>query len=286
MAWEFEELFDAVVDDQAEDLLSSYWRSQPSSVRVGSMGYRTRTTKAGPRLEAEIYPIFGREQASKARAAKQNTTSEKQRRLNMERAKRHFVQLIDGNFTEQDIHLTLTYAQAPTYERAQRDVKNFIRKLKRIREKRGLPDLMYAGTIEGNADGTRERIHVHMIMNGGVGREELEEIWAKGYANADRLRVNENGLEQVARYIVKQQKNRKKWFASRNLKQPKTRTSDSRCSNRRVKLIAQNFRAEAKEVMEKIYPGYSFVKCSVYYSDVVDGVYIRCVLRKWEGMGR
>lgn len=282
MSWEYEGLFDAIVDDGADDLLSLYWQNQPSSVRVGRMGYRTRTTKAGPRLEAEVYPIFGREQEKKARAAKKNITPEKQQRLNLERSKRHFVQLVDGNFTERDIHLTLTYAQAPQYERAVKDVGNFLRKLRRIRKKRGLPDLKYAGTIEGNDDGTRERIHVHLIMNDGISREELEKIWAKGYANADRLQMNESGLEGVARYIVKQQKNRRKWMASRNLIQPKEHTSDSKLSNRRIKLIAQDFRAVAKEIMEKIYPGYSFVRCGVYYSDVVDGVYIRCVMRKWE----
>lgn len=286
MSWEFEGLFDALVDDEADDLLSTFWRSQPSAVKVGRMGYRTRTTKAGPRLEAEIYPIFGREQEKKVRAAKQNISPEKQQRLNLERSKRHFVQLVDGNFTEKDIHLTLTYAQAPEYNRAVKDVGNFLRRLRRLRKKRGLPELKYAGTIEGNDDGTRERIHVHLLMNDGISREELEKIWAKGYANADRLQMNESGLEAVARYIVKQQKNRRKWMASKNLVQPKERTSDTRVSNRRVKLIAQDFRNEAKGVMEKVYPGYSFVRCTVFYSDVLDGVYIRCVMRKWEDVKR
>ena len=48
----------------------------------------------------------------------------------------------------------------------------------------------------------------------------------------------------------------------------------------KVKRIAHDFRNEAKEIMEKAYPGYTFTKCSVYYSDVVDGVYIRCVMRR------
>lgn len=286
MSWEFEGLFDAIVDNEADDLLSTFWRSQPSAIKVGQMGYRTHTTKSGPRLEAEIYPVFGREQELKARKAKQNISPEKQQRLNLERSKRHFVQLVDGNFTERDIHLTLTYAQAPEYNRAVKDVGNFLRKLRRLRKKRGLPELKYAGTVEGNDDGTRERIHVHLLMNDGISREELEKIWAKGYANADRLQMNESGLEAVARYIVKQQKNRRKWMASRNLVQPKERTSDTRVSKRRIKLIAQDFRNEAKEVMEKVYPGYSFVRCAVYYSDVLDGVYIRCVMRKWEEVKR
>ena len=280
MGWEYEGLFDAEIRPEADDLLSGYWRSEPTAIRIGSMGYRTRTIKAGPRLEAEIYPLFGRRAEQQARAAKARITPEKQQRLNMERARRHFIRLADANFGEEDIHLTLTYTDAPAYERARKDVRNFLLKVKRIREKRGMAPLKYAGMIEGNDDGKRERIHIHLLMSGGIPREELEAIWAKGYANADRLRPDDSGLEAIARYIVKQQKNRKKWFASRNLTQPKSRTSDTKVSNARVKRIAHDFRNEAKEIMEKVYPGYRYVKCSVYYSDVVDGVYIRCVMRR------
>lgn len=285
MGWEYEGLFDVELVPEAEDLMSTFWKCEATSVRVGQMGYRTKTTKAGPRLEAEVYPIFGRKTEQQARAAKARITPEKQQRLNMERAKRHFIQLVDANFTDQDIHLTLTYMDAPEYKRARKDLRNFLNRVKRLREKRGMEPLKYAGMIEGNDDGKRERIHIHLLMNGGVAREELEKIWARGYANADRLRPDENGLEAIARYIVKQQKNRKKWFASRNLKQPKSRTSDTKMSNSKVKRIAHDFRNEAKEIMEKAYPGYSFTKCSVFYSDIVDGVYIRCVMRQ-RGGGR
>jgi len=288
MSWEFEALFD--VDQEvtpAEWSLMNWMETgkgiDRNLVRVGKMGYGTRTTVAGPRLEAEVYPIFGRAtEAELRRAKKTNITPEKQARLNHERSIRHLVQLVDANFDERDIHLTLTYRNAPAYGRAQKDMRNFTLRIKRLREKRGLPALKYIYTIEGDDDGNRERIHIHMLMNGDMDREELEQIWQKGYANADRLRPDENGLEAIARYIVKQQKNRRKWCASRNLKQPKYRTSNSRVTNARVKRIAFDFKNMAKEEMEKVYPGYQFVKCSVRYSDLVDGAYIRCVMRKKE----
>ena len=139
--------------------------------------------------------------------------------------------------------------------------------------------------------------HWKMVNRGGDAstrllRETLEQLWAKGYANADRLRPDENGLEAVARYIVKQsrsekQKYHKRWFASRNLKQPKTRTSDTKVSNGKVKRIAGDMLNEARAIMERVYPGYEFVRCAVHGSDVVDGVYIRCVMRRRsEGGGR
>ena len=290
MGWEFEELFD-VTPGGSGSLLeggwdeNGYWRDIPTEIRVGRMGYRTRTIKAGPRLEVEIFPIFGREDTGRARAAKQNVTPEAVQRLNEERSKRKLVQLADANFGEQDIHLTLTYRDAPKYAQAQKDVKNFLRTVKRKREQRGMTPLKYIYTIEGDDDGRRERIHVHMLMSGGINREELEAIWARGYATADRLQPNENGLEAIARYITKQQKNRRKWCRSRNLKQPKQRTSDSKVSNARVKRLALDFPNEAKAIMEKLYPGYMHVKTTLRYSDAVDGAYIRSVMRKQPGRG-
>ena len=290
MDWEFEALFDveprrngSLLDGGWDE--DGYWRDQPTEIRVGQMGYRARTIKAGKRLEVEIYPIFGREDAGRLRAAKRNVTPEKVQRLNDERSRRKLVRLADANFTDQDIHLTLTYSTAPKYEQAQRDVKNFLRTVKRKREQRGMSPLKYIYTIEGDDDGTRERIHVHMLMSGGVDREELETIWGKGYANADRLQPNENGLEAIARYITKQQKNRRKWCRSKNLTRPKQRTSDSKVSNARVKRLALDFPNAAKGIMERLYPGYMHVNTTLRFNDAVDGAYIRCVMRKQPGRG-
>ena len=289
MGWEFEDLFDisaarsgSLLEGEWQD---GYWRDVPTEIRVGQMGYRTRTIKGGPRLEVEIFPIFGRETAGRARAAKRNLTPERVQRNNEERSKRKLIQLIDGNFDERDLHLTLTYRGA-TYQQSQTDVKNFLRAVKRRREKSKLDELKYIYTIEGNDDGTRERIHIHMVINGGIDREELENIWGKGYANADHLQPNENGLEALARYITKQQKNRRKWARSRNLKKPKQRTSDTKVSNARVKRMAVDFPNSAKEIMEKLYPEYTHTKTIMRYSDVVDGAYIRCVMRRKPGRGQ
>lgn len=285
MSWEYEALFDVqpgqngTLTDGGWDA-DGIWRDIPTETRVGRMGYRTRTIKAGPRLEVEIYPIFGREASGRARAARQNVTPEAVRRLNEERSRRRVVQLADANFTADDIHLTLTYRQAPTYEQAQKDLKNFLRTLKRRREQRELPPLKYIYSIEGDNDGNRERIHVHMLISGGIDRLELEAIWAKGYANADRLQPNEFGLEAVARYITKQQRNRRKWCCSRNLTKPKRRTSDTKVSNARVRRLVLDFPNSAKEIMEKLYPGYTHTQTILRYSDVLDGAYIRCLMRK------
>lgn len=289
-SWEYEGLFDSIMasDNQDDDLLSSFWRTEPSAIRVGSMGYRTMTIKAGTRLEADIYPVFGREKEKRLRAEKRHQTSERVFRNNINRAKRRLILLMEENFqVKKDIHLTLTYSGAtPTYQQALRDKYNFMRRVKRLREKRGLPELKCLGSIGHDEN---QRIHIHMAMSGGISRDELEEIWGKGYANSMRIQDFGGGLSGLANYLYKQNEkeklrgnriNMKSWFSTRNLDEPKVHSSDSKISKSRIKRIAYDFRNEAKDIMERIYPGYHYETCAVFYSDVVDGVYIRCVMRK------
>ena len=290
MAWEYESLFD-VTPGTSGTLLDGgwdsdgHWRDIPSQISVGRMGYRTRTTVAGPRLEVEIYPILGRDAAGRARAAKKNETPESMKKLNRERAIRHLIQLADANLTDRDIHVTLTYRKAPTEKRAYADVDNFIRTVKRRREEYGLSPMKYFYTVEGNESGSKEKLHAHVLMSGGISREELEAIWGNGWANADRLQPDERGLEAIIRYITKDQEKRK-WHRSRNMVQPKQRTSDSKMSNAKVKRIAGGFEAVAKEIMEKLYPKYRYVDVKVTLSDSVDGAYIRVLMRRKPERGK
>ena len=296
--WEFEGLFDAVIDPEDASMLAEFWRDEQSGIKIGKMGYRRRTTKAGPRLEAEVFPMFGRGDMSKARAAKKNITPEAQQKVNIERSARRLIQLVEANFTEEDVSLALTYeGDPPDDDRVRKDIRNFLNKVKRMRERKGLPELKYIYAIGGDEMPSRgysgKRPHVHMIVNGGIDRDELEALWKPhGTANCDRLQPSEEGLERLARYLMKQRldrpekKNAKKWSRSRNLKEPWKKTSDCKISNAKVKRIAFDFQNYAKETMEKLYPGYTFIKCKVSFSDVIDGVYIRCIMRKTPGRGK
>lgn len=289
MAWVYADLFDAEMEPAEHSEQLTFWQDEPSSLHVGQMGYRRRTTKAGPRLEAEIYPVFGREERGRLRQAKQNQTPEKQRRLNEQRAKHQLTLLIDANFGKNDYHLTLTYAgEEPDLDRCRKDIRNFFARVKRARDRRGLEELKYIYAIGHDSE---SRIHVHMIINGGIEPVELQQIWGKGRTRADLLQPNEHGLQGLANYLFRQNARAKEagqlpgektWVPSRNLKRPKTRRRDCRCSNARVRHIAGDIQNEAREIMEKLYPGYTFVECKVRHSDIVDGVYIRCVMRKWE----
>ena len=175
MAWEYEGLFDPMPRYGYANLLAEYWKSTMTETRIGSMGYRTRTIKAGTRLEAEVYPIFGRNQEQTARKAKLNMTRERQSQLNTKRAKRRLVLLMENNFCyETDVHVTLTYAgEEPTLERCRKDIRNFLNRVKRRRAERCQEELKYIYAIGHDAD---QRIHVHMVMNSGIGRDELEQM--------------------------------------------------------------------------------------------------------------
>lgn len=286
MSWKYEGLFEREYDPAAEDL-SRYWRQEKSMVPVGRMGYRRRTVLAGDRLECEIYPVFGREDERKVRAARRNETPEKQKRLNRQRAERHITQLADANFTGKDIELTLTYRNhQPDFERCRKDVTNFVRKVKRYREKKGLKPLKYIYVIEGGWEKKNgygmTRLHCHMMMNSGVSRELLEEIWEYGYANTKQLQPDEDrGLEELAKYMIKESKGHGRRFCcSRNLTKPWVKARDARISNRAVKAITRDFRYAAREEMEKRFPSYRFVECRAYISDQLDGVYIRVLMRR------
>ena len=323
MSWEYEGLFDRV-NPEADDLMADYWKSEPTAIRVGKMGYRTRTTRAGDRIEAEIFPAYGREKMGILRAARKHQTREAQERANHARSIRWHILLAEANFTQDDYFVHLTYrGEEPTYERCQADVVNFIGRIRTARNRKGMPKGKYMYAIEGGEG--RERIHVHMLMSGGLSWEEIQriwdrkrggrksggretgggmvkierletadgklegavlyiakELWAKGY----RKKGGRDEVEEIARYMASHPGSRRQWCTSRNLVKPKVRTSDTKVSNSRVKKIARGFQHEAEEIMAKVYPGWTLKKCSIYQSDIVDGVYIRCVLRRRQEAGR
>ena len=291
MAWEYEGLFDAI-PSQEEDLLSSFWRVEDTDIRVGNMGYRTETTKAGTRLEARIYPIFGRAMEKKAKRAAKilGNTPDAMKDLNISNAKRKLILLLEANFEVfKDDMITLTYTKEPdSLERCKKDVRNFLLRVKRYREKNEMPELKYLLGIGHDAD---QKLHAHIVLSGGIDIKEYVKLWKRGIVNGYMLQEFGNGMEGAANYLYKQNEMEKRrgnrinyhmWSGSRNLKKPKEHKSDSKVSNRKVKLLARNFDGDAKQIMEKIYPGYTLEKHVVIFSDSVDGVYIKCVMRKKE----
>lgn len=287
MSWKYEDLFNNRITGDGNFL------EEQTMIPVGRMGYRRRTTVSGPRIDAEVFPVFGRKQRGELRRAKSQITRDAQQRANDERSRIHFIQIVEKNFTDKDVAMGLDYeGKAPEPKRIEMDIDNFIARVRRARKKAGLPEMKYVFAIGGDempsAGYSGKRPHIHMIMTGGLDRDELEKIWGHGHANCDRLQPRDEGLGGIAVYFTRQKQDRapkkgaRKWRGSRNLDQPVPRSIDARIPNGRVKRIAYDFRNEAKEVMERLYPGYKLQDCQVRYSDFIDGVYIRCVMRRMQ----
>ena len=289
MAWEFEDLFNNVRTDDGGFL------AEPCFIPVGTMGYRRRTTVSGPRIDAEVFPVFGRGVKTMLRKARTgNGTPDAQKKANRDRSILRAIQIVEANFGKRDVALALTYnGEAPTQDRVDKDLRNFADRVKRRRKNLGLRELKYWAVIGGDempeAGYSGKRPHIHIFMNGGISRDELELMWGKGFANVDRLQPGSEGLAAIATYFAKQIQDRKetkgarRWRASKNLVKPVQRSRDAKMPNSRVRRIAYDFKNEAKAVMEKLYPGYVMTEEPVVrYSDYTPGVYIRAVLRRIE----
>ena len=230
-------------------------------------------------LEVDIIPASDFLPAGK-RSKKEYLTPPKIKNLNEKKARRHFVQLLNTNFGRDDLHVTLTYnpENLPvSIEAAQREAAKYIRRVKARRKKEGLPPLKYIIVTECTSrDGIPIRIHHHVIMDAGLDRDTVENLWKTrngkpiGFVNADRLQPDEKtGLEALARYLTKsgaRTKNQRRWSSSHNLAKPCSRNNDHRYTRRKLERMARE-ETNNPDFWEKQYPGYYLTECRPEYND-------------------
>ena len=284
---------------------------QYSEKEVG--GVRTRTIRAGDSLEVEAYPLIRIDAAGK-REAKRRSSSKAQEALNLKNARKQIRRLMEHNFTAGDYVLHPTYDYGfvnrdfanmedvrreweregyPTDDtEARRHIKNYIARIRRcIRKLGGDPKAFkYIYVIESKQYSDEDyadlppRYHFHMVISGmGIlTPADLAQLWDWGYIKAEPLDFRFNGLEALAKYITKQRGLMRRWARSKNLKEPEVRVSDRKVSRRRAAAIAADVQANAREILEKIYPGYRLEQAEVKYSDFVAGAYIYARLRRLE----
>ena len=112
--------------------------------------YREKRIYSGDYFEAEIYRISEWDRR-KSRKEKKKESLPKQKNLNDKNARKHLIRLLNNNFTNKDIHLTLTYDDEnyPEDEKiAKKDVVNFLRRVRYHCKKNGLPNPKYIAVIE------------------------------------------------------------------------------------------------------------------------------------------
>ena len=248
------------------------------------MAIREKKYKCGKYLEVEIYPISKIEQ-KKSRKRKKKESRKEQKNLNDKNARKKLRRIINSNFTNKDLFIHLTYDNdnlPDSEERALRDRNNYLRRIKNYRKRNNLPELKYIAVLEykeanENDKRTRTRIHHHIVMSG-MDRDKAEELWGKGRANADRLQPNELGFEELANYISKDPKGKKRYSPSRNLIIPEAEINDYKYTYKKVYALSRN--QGDKEEFEKLYPGYIYTSHEVQVNDINSGTYIYIKMRK------
>ena len=144
-------------------------------------------------------------------------------KANLVRAKQNLWRLMNCNFTEEDWFLTFTYKKSEDAENAEKEIKNFLRRLDRYRERNGLSKMKYIGVTESGTDEDKKRAHHHLLLPGDMDLKTITKIWGKGKVIGSPLDPTENykGLaEYIAKEFQESSGHKKRWFQSRNLVRP------------------------------------------------------------------
>lgn len=231
----------------------------------------------GDYLDAAVYPVF---QPAGKRRRRCRPTRELQKKLNQRNAELKFTRLVHNNFTEQDLAMHLTYQEEPEdIERAQKNLRNFMLRIKRLRKRLGLEELRYVSCTEyGKRTG---RIHHHLILSGDIDRDQLEKLWGLGYANTKRLQFGEDGVTGLSHYIVKDHNRYKRWNQSRNLVIPEPMVSDGRLGREDVKEMQEAIEQKtAHDYFEAVYPDFELIEAVYTKNEINQGDYVLYKMRR------
>lgn len=272
--YEYEEIYKKSIKETKEDEIESKLREN----RRKKYTYIKKTIISGPVVECEIYPVW--KNGSDVPRVKVGASREAQKNLNDKNARKKINRLVNTNFTEDDLMITLTYKNnyLPNEEEAKRDIQNYINRLKRRRKKDGIEEplkYLYVIEYENNKKNSKKvRIHHHIIINK-MDRNSAEEVWKKGRTDSMRLQLDDDGLSGISGYISKGISAGRRWSYSKNLKKPIIHRDRTTLSKRKVERVAlaEN---DYKEFFEKQYKkqGYEYYDCRTYYSDISAGYYL------------
>lgn len=256
--------------------------------------YRERRHICNDYIDVDVFPVFAHASKGK-RKKKMKPSSAVQEKYNHRCRVKKLERTVLANFRPGEaIFYNPSYSDEhlpADYDAAIRSRQNFMKRLKRYRQKKNLPDLKYIVVTErGKRSG---RIHHHMILNcSDMTAAELDEIWGMGFAYTSLVVFDNDGVPGLASYFCKKKKpsedensdeeskeSGKAWSGSRNLVQPKETKRDGRIS---AKTVCELYRLgnDAKGEWERLYPGYLFSSAQAVYNDVNGGYYIAVRMRK------
>lgn len=259
--------------------------------------YALKEIRAGEQLELEIYPQFSSKEDIPHEGRVQQDNSQAQKNLNEKNSRKYVERLINTNFTDKDIWITLTYdnEHLPPDGDIGVAVKNMQKYINRInyqRKKRGLQKAKYIYVTEYNPD-AEIRWHHHMIMDGALDMDTVEECWGQSSRNEVRkLRKDENGLSGLANYIVKEKeriRSERRWNSSKGLKKPDIRVVHSKQSKKgkgtykKISTYINDMVKDQNTVRETArnwYPDYDFTDAGVYHNGFNGMFYIHVRMRR------
>ncbi len=207
---------------------------------------------SGDVLEVEEY--FSPRKAGKTlpRGRNKNLTREQQAEWNLIRARKNLARLINTNFGEGDLFISLTHRKAVSEEKGKKELSKFFRRVREYRKRHKLPELKYIGVTECGELG---REHHHVVMSA-HDIEHISKLWKLGRVITSKLEPG-GDYTGLANYITKETAERYKnrWCASRNLEKPRV-----------VRREVMRKAAESRRNSLKAPKGYTVVMFNRYFS--------------------
>lgn len=164
------------------------------------------------------------------------TTPPEQKEWQRRQDERKIWRLMNENFGPGDLWTTLTYPAKcrPPSEAVQKNIRNFLDRLRRLYKKMG-KELKYIYSV---GRGKRGAVHIHMVLPK-MDVEKISSIWAELVNNGEYVRTDfqpmdrSHDYKKLADYIVKNSAEdfesedpvfKKRYCCSRNLKKPVEKT--------------------------------------------------------------
>lgn len=247
---------------------------------------RERTITIGSYVETDIIPRTAAAEIAvrSNRGRKREVSRPAQQNLNDKNSHRYLTWLLQGNFGNGDYYMTSTYKpkfRPRTLEEAQREIKNWLSRLRRKAKKCGI-DLKYVIVTEFTEDeetNSVSNIHHHVIIKKGLSAEEIIATWSKGrgknrepigIVHFSLIQSDSDGILAIATYLTKQKrwkKGCKSWSSSQNLNRPflSIDDNDRDYSKRKVEALALS-NDGGEEFFRRKYKNYriTHIECKYY----------------------
>jgi len=195
------------------------------------MPYIESIFTAGKLKEVKKYHTYKYKSKKANRNKKSEITVEEMAKINAYNAERKLRILLNANFQEDDLYLTLTYQdKTPEAAEAKSHLSKFTRKLRDFYKKIGNA-LKYIAVTEYK----KKRIHHHMLINADakIKKSDIAKFWDHGFVKVEFFGGHPDDCQRLAKYFIKESQNTfntdekvhgLRWISSKNLIHPQPET--------------------------------------------------------------